>query len=172
MNSACDHHHHHHYIHQGLDPLIRSISELQLLSPTFFSVFQLFSFLVVCSDMISKGFSLVTFFASVKASSVCIHLSWQNSVYSAAFYVKFSANKRLLSDHFRGWEVFTSAFIHLWPWDEEVVFLRQILCSDSGIAADLVVWGCDAQSFGGYFPMVRRNIVFLSSGPSSQGFLC
>jgi low affinity Fe/Cu permease len=33
------------------------------------------SFLVVCSDMISKGFGLVAFFASVKASSVCIHLS-------------------------------------------------------------------------------------------------
>jgi hypothetical protein len=39
------------------------------------SVSQLFFFLVVCSDMISKGFGLVTFFASVKASSVCIHLS-------------------------------------------------------------------------------------------------
>jgi hypothetical protein len=35
----------------------------------------LFSFLVVCSDMISKGFRLVEFFASVKASSICIHLS-------------------------------------------------------------------------------------------------
>jgi hypothetical protein len=30
---------------------------------------------VVCSDTISKGFSLVAFFASVKTSSVCIHLS-------------------------------------------------------------------------------------------------
>jgi hypothetical protein len=35
----------------------------------------LFSFLVVSIDMISKGFGLVAFFASVKAISVCIHLS-------------------------------------------------------------------------------------------------
>jgi hypothetical protein len=35
----------------------------------------LFSFLVVCSDMISKVFGLVAFFASVKASSVYIRLS-------------------------------------------------------------------------------------------------
>jgi hypothetical protein len=28
-----------------------------------------------CSDMISKGFGLVAFFSSVKASYVCIHLS-------------------------------------------------------------------------------------------------
>jgi hypothetical protein len=49
--------------------------ELQLLSPNVSSVFQLFSFLAVCSDMISKGFDLVAFFASVKASSVCIYLS-------------------------------------------------------------------------------------------------
>jgi len=35
----------------------------------------LFFFLVVCSDMISKGFGLVAFFASVKDNSVCIHLS-------------------------------------------------------------------------------------------------
>jgi hypothetical protein len=30
---------------------------------------------LVCGDMISKGFGLVAFFARVKASSVCIHLS-------------------------------------------------------------------------------------------------
>jgi len=39
------------------------------------SVFQLFSFLVVCSGMISKGFGFVAFFASVQTNSVCIHLS-------------------------------------------------------------------------------------------------
>ena len=38
-------------------------------------LFQLFSFLVVCSSMISKGFGFVAFFASVETSSVCIHLS-------------------------------------------------------------------------------------------------
>jgi hypothetical protein len=38
-------------------------------------VYQLFSFLVVCSEMILKVFGFVAFFASVKASSFCIHLS-------------------------------------------------------------------------------------------------
>ena len=61
--------------HQGLDPLIRSFSRVTTALANVSSVFQLFSFLVVCSDMISKGFGLVAFFASVKASSVCIHLS-------------------------------------------------------------------------------------------------
>ena len=65
----------HHHKHQGLDPLIRSLSRVTTALANVSSVFQLFSFLVVCSDMISKGFSLVAFFASVKASSVCIHLS-------------------------------------------------------------------------------------------------
>jgi len=36
------------------------------------SVFQLFSFLVVCSVMISKGFGVVAFFVSEEASSFCI----------------------------------------------------------------------------------------------------
>jgi hypothetical protein len=35
----------------------------------------LFSSLVACSGMISKGFGFVAFFASVKASFTCIHLS-------------------------------------------------------------------------------------------------
>jgi hypothetical protein len=35
----------------------------------------LFSFLVVCSRMILKGFGFVAFFASVEASSIRIHLS-------------------------------------------------------------------------------------------------
>jgi hypothetical protein len=55
--------------------LIRSVSRVTTTLPNVSSVFQLFSFLVVCSDMISKGFGLVAFFASVKASSFCIHLS-------------------------------------------------------------------------------------------------
>jgi hypothetical protein len=66
---------HHHHQHQGLDPLIRSFSRVTTALANVSSVFQLFFFLVVCSDMISKGFGLVAFFASVKASSVCIHLS-------------------------------------------------------------------------------------------------
>ena len=71
----CHHHHHHHHKHQGLDPLIRSVSRVTVALSIVSSVFQLFSFLVVCSDMISKGFGLVAFFASVKISSVCILLS-------------------------------------------------------------------------------------------------
>jgi hypothetical protein len=35
----------------------------------------LFSLLVVCSGTILKGFGFVAFFASVEASSICIHLS-------------------------------------------------------------------------------------------------
>ena len=70
-----NHHHRHHHKHQGLDPLIRSVSRVTTALANVSLIFQLFSFLVVCSDMISKGLGLVAFFASVKASSVCIHLS-------------------------------------------------------------------------------------------------
>ena len=63
----------HHHKHQGLDPLIRSGSTVTTALSNISSVFQLFSFLAVCSGMISKGF--VALFASVEASSVCIHLS-------------------------------------------------------------------------------------------------
>ena len=58
-----------------LDPSIRSVSTVTAARANVSSVFQLFSFLVVCSGMISKGFGFVAFFASVKTSSVCIHLS-------------------------------------------------------------------------------------------------
>jgi len=69
------HHHHHHHKHKVLDPLIRSVSRVTAVRANVSSVFQLFSFLVVCSGTISKGFGFVAFFAIVKASSVCIHLS-------------------------------------------------------------------------------------------------
>jgi len=62
----------HHLKHQGLDPLIRSVSRVTAARANPSSVFQLFSFLVVCSGMISKGFGFVAFFTSVKANSVCI----------------------------------------------------------------------------------------------------
>jgi len=65
----------HHHKYQGLEPLIRFVSTVTAARANASSVFQLFSFLVVCSGMISKGFCLVAFFASVKASSVCIHPS-------------------------------------------------------------------------------------------------
>jgi hypothetical protein len=43
---------HHHHKHQGLDPLIRSVSTVTTAPANVSSVFQLFSFLVVCSGMI------------------------------------------------------------------------------------------------------------------------
>jgi len=63
---------HHH--HQGLDPLVHSVSRVTVVRASASLVFQLFSFLVVCSGMISKGFGFMALFASVKASSICIHL--------------------------------------------------------------------------------------------------
>ena len=75
MGSKVKSYHHHHHKHQGLDPLIRSISRVTAALSNTSLVFQLFSFLAVCSGMISKGFGFVAFFASVKASSVCIQLS-------------------------------------------------------------------------------------------------
>jgi hypothetical protein len=74
----CGHHHHrrhHHHKHQGLDPLIHSVSRFTAALANVSSVFQLFSFLVVCSGMISRGFGFEAFFASIKSSSVSIHLS-------------------------------------------------------------------------------------------------
>jgi len=66
---------HHYHKNQGLDPLIRSVSRVTAARGNASSVFQLFSFLVVCSGMISNGFGFLTFFTNVKASSVYIHLS-------------------------------------------------------------------------------------------------
>jgi hypothetical protein len=57
----------HHHKHQGLDPLIRSVSRFTAALATVSLVFQLFSFLVVCSGMISRGFRFVAFFASFKS---------------------------------------------------------------------------------------------------------
>jgi len=54
-----------HHKHQGLDPLIRSVSTVTAARANASSVFQLLSFLVVCSGMTSKGFGFVPFFASV-----------------------------------------------------------------------------------------------------------
>jgi hypothetical protein len=66
---------HHHHKHQGLGHLARSISRVTAALASVSSVFQLFSFLVDCSGMILKGFGIVAFFARVRASSFCIHLS-------------------------------------------------------------------------------------------------
>jgi len=54
-------HHHKYNKQQGLDPLIRSVSRVTAARANASSVFQLFSFLVVCSGMISKGFGFVAF---------------------------------------------------------------------------------------------------------------
>jgi len=59
---------HHHHKHQGLVP--RSVTRETAPRASAFSVVQLFSFLVVCSGMIPKGFGFVAFFASAEASSV------------------------------------------------------------------------------------------------------
>jgi hypothetical protein len=85
LKSSLDHHHHHK--HQGLDPLIRSVSRVTVALSNVSSVFQLFSFLVVCGGMISRGLDFVAFFASVKASLVCIHLSCPVCMQSAVHVV-------------------------------------------------------------------------------------
>jgi hypothetical protein len=60
---------------QGLGHLARSISRITAALASISSVFQLFSSLVDCSGMILNGFGVVAFFAGVRASSFCIHLS-------------------------------------------------------------------------------------------------
>jgi hypothetical protein len=67
--------HHHHHKHPGLGHLARSVSKVKVALSIVFSVSQLISFLVGCSGIILKGFGFVAFFADVKASSFCIHLS-------------------------------------------------------------------------------------------------
>jgi len=59
LNVTISYHHHHHQQqqqqqHQVLDPLIRSVSTVTAALSNVSSVIQLFSFLVVCSGMISK----------------------------------------------------------------------------------------------------------------------
>jgi hypothetical protein len=64
--------------------LIRSVSRVTTVLANVSSVFQLFFFLVVCSDMIAKGFGLVAFFASVKKCDNCKEQSYQRQI-SLAF---------------------------------------------------------------------------------------
>ena len=69
--------HHHHHKHQGLNPLIRSVSKITTALSIVSSIFQLLSFLEVCSGMISKGFGFVAFFASVKAGvMLCLNTNY------------------------------------------------------------------------------------------------
>jgi hypothetical protein len=69
------HHHHHHHKHPGLGHLARSVSRVKVALSIIPLVSKLFSFLVGFKGMILKGFGFVAFFAGVKASSFCIHLS-------------------------------------------------------------------------------------------------
>jgi uncharacterized membrane protein len=58
-----------------LGHLARFLSRVTVAFSIVSLVFQLFSFLVVCSDMILKGFGFVAFFADVKpVPSVFIYL--------------------------------------------------------------------------------------------------
>ena len=66
---------HHHHKHPGLGHLTRSVSRVTSALSIASSVSQLFSFLVGCRGMISRGFGFVAFFVCVRASSVCIDLS-------------------------------------------------------------------------------------------------
>jgi hypothetical protein len=66
-----------------MDPSIRFVSRFTAAFANVSSVFQLFSFPVVCSGMISKGFGFVVFFASVETSSVYIRLSGLVCLWSA-----------------------------------------------------------------------------------------
>ena len=52
FNVIIQYHHHHHHKYQGLDSLIRSVSRVTAARANGSSVFQLFSFFVVCSEMI------------------------------------------------------------------------------------------------------------------------
>jgi hypothetical protein len=69
------HSYHHHHKHPGLGHLARSVSRLKVALYIISLVSQLFSFHVGCKGMLLKGFGFVAFFAGVKPSSFCIHLS-------------------------------------------------------------------------------------------------
>jgi len=57
-----------------MDPLIRSISRVTPARANVSSVFQLFSFIVVCSGMISKGFGFVAVFVRLLGSNFLTHI--------------------------------------------------------------------------------------------------
>ena len=73
--SLCISYNSHHHEHPGLGHLTRSVSRVTAALSIASSVSQLFSFLVGCRGMISRGFGFVAFFVCVRASSFCIHIS-------------------------------------------------------------------------------------------------
>ena len=68
INTDHYHHHHHHKYH-GLDPLIRSVSRVTTAVSNVSSVFQMFSFLVVCSSMIARGFCYFMTFMTTRQTT-------------------------------------------------------------------------------------------------------
>jgi len=62
---------HHHHKHQGLEQFDPFLLQSYNCSRQRFLDFQFFSFLVVCSAMISTGFGFEPFFAIVNVISVC-----------------------------------------------------------------------------------------------------
>jgi hypothetical protein len=77
-----------HHKHQGLGHLALSVSTVTAALAKVYSVSQLFSFPVDYSGMILKGFGFVAFFAGVKASSFCSHLSCPVCLQSLYYSVK------------------------------------------------------------------------------------
>ena len=67
--------HHHHHKHQGMNPLIRSVSRVIDALSNVFQVVQLIFFLAVWSCRILQEFGFVAFFVCVEAISFCIRLS-------------------------------------------------------------------------------------------------
>jgi hypothetical protein len=66
---------HHHHKYQELDPLIRSVSRVTVALSNDSSVFQLFSFHVIYSGMISRGFGRVSF------HSICVPIGHHDRSY-------------------------------------------------------------------------------------------
>jgi hypothetical protein len=58
-----------------LGPLIRAVARVTAALANVSSVFQSFSFPVICSGMISKGFGFVAFFARAEACSGALRLA-------------------------------------------------------------------------------------------------
>jgi hypothetical protein len=92
---------------------------------------------VVCSDMISKGFGFVAFFASVKASSVCIHLSCPVCIQSVVYGVRsclFCGHKGCSLP-----EVSVTSFLSL-------PFIAFVRLSESNFLTHIKMWGVHIQS--------------------------
>ena len=81
---------HHHHKHPGLGHLTRSVSRVTPALSIASLVSQLFSFLVGCRGMISRGFGFVAFFVCVRARILIYILKNQ------LFVLKYTFKKHLL----------------------------------------------------------------------------